>query len=78
MGVAAGPVVAQGGDYFGRTVNMASRIAARAAAGQILVSESVVEAGSLDGVRFGELGAMELKGFTKPVRVFEARRADLG
>jgi adenylate cyclase len=31
VGVAAGPVVAQGGDYFGRTVNLAARIAARAA-----------------------------------------------
>jgi class 3 adenylate cyclase len=28
VGVAAGPVVAQGGDYFGRTVNLAARIAA--------------------------------------------------
>ena len=34
VGVAAGPVVAQGGDYFGRTVNLAARIAAvRARAG---------------------------------------------
>src|SRR6266545_5244464 len=33
IGVAAGPVVAQGGDYFGRTVNLAARIAARAGAG---------------------------------------------
>src|SRR4029450_4471310 len=28
VGVAAGPVVIQGGDYFGRTVNLAARIAA--------------------------------------------------
>src|SRR6266511_2158316 len=28
VGVTAGPVVAQGGDYFGRTVNLAARIAA--------------------------------------------------
>ena len=33
VGVAAGPVVAQGGDYFGRTVNLAARIAAHAGAG---------------------------------------------
>ena len=38
VGVAAGPVVIQGGDYFGRTVNLAARIAAHAGAGQVLVS----------------------------------------
>jgi len=43
VGVAAGPVVAQGGDYFGRTVNLAARIGARAGAGQVLVSERVAE-----------------------------------
>ena len=39
VGVAAGPVVVQGGDYFGRTVNLAARIAAHAGAGQVLVSQ---------------------------------------
>ena len=43
VGVAAGPVVVQGGDYFGRTVNLAARIAARAGPGQVLVGEQVVE-----------------------------------
>jgi class 3 adenylate cyclase len=42
-GVAAGPVVVQGGDYFGRTVNLAARIAAHASAGQVLVSQSVAD-----------------------------------
>jgi adenylate cyclase len=46
VGVAAGPVVVQGGDYFGRTVNLAARIAARATAGQVLVSDSVAESAS--------------------------------
>ena len=41
VGVAAGPVVVQGGDYFGRTVNLAARIAAYARPGQVLVSASV-------------------------------------
>jgi adenylate cyclase len=74
VGVAAGPVVVQGGDYFGRTVNLAARIAARAGAGQVLVSERVVEAASPDGVTFAELGELRLKGFSAPVRVLEARR----
>jgi adenylate cyclase len=75
VGVAAGRVVAQGGDYFGRTVNLASRIAARADDGQVLVSESVLESPTPDGVTFEELAEMELKGIRQPVRVFEARRA---
>ena len=41
--MAAGPLVVQGGDYFGRTVNLAARIAARAGAGQVLVSDRVAE-----------------------------------
>jgi class 3 adenylate cyclase len=75
VGVAAGPVVVQGGDYFGRTVNLASRVAARADAGQVLVTATVAEAPSPDGVVYADLGAFQLKGFAAPVRVLEARRA---
>jgi adenylate cyclase len=75
VGVAAGPVVVQGGDYFGRTVNLASRVAARAGAGQVLVTEPVAAAAAGDGVAFADLGELRLKGFAAPVRVLEARRA---
>jgi adenylate cyclase len=71
VGVAAGPVVVQGGDYFGRTVNLAARIASRADAGQVLVSEGVLQAPPPDGVRFVELGEVQLKGFARPVRLLE-------
>jgi adenylate cyclase len=75
VGVAAGPVVVQGGDYFGRTVNLAARIAAHAAAGQVLVSQSVAESAPPAGVALVELGELRLKGFARPVRLLEARRA---
>jgi adenylate cyclase len=75
VGVAAGPVVVQGGDYFGRTVNLASRVAARAQAGQVLVTAPVAEAPTPDGVSYAEVGDLQLKGFAAPVRVLEARRA---
>jgi adenylate cyclase len=75
VGVAAGPVVVQGGDYFGRTVNLASRVAARAGAGQVLVTAAVAEARHPDGVAFTDLGDLWLQGFSTPVRVLEARRA---
>jgi len=75
VGVAAGPVVVQGGDYFGRTVNLAARVAARAQAGQVLVTGAVSQAPAPDGVVFSDLGALRFKGFSAPVRVLEARRA---
>jgi adenylate cyclase len=74
VGVAAGPVVVQSGDYFGRTVNLAARIAAYAGAGRVLVSERVVERVP-QGVSFVELGRVELEGIAQPVRLLEARRA---
>jgi len=75
VGVAAGPVVAQGGDFFGRTVNVAARIAASAGEGQVLVSERVAETAPPPGVTFVELGELRLKGIARPVRVLEARPA---
>jgi adenylate cyclase len=75
VGVAAGPVVVQGGDYFGRTVNLAARIAAHAGAGQVLVSQRVDEAVPPGGVVFTDAGEVELKGFAHPVRLLEACRA---
>jgi class 3 adenylate cyclase len=75
VGVAAGPVVVQGGDYFGRTVNLAARIAAYASASRVLVSERVAERAPPQGVTFVELGQVPLEGIAQPVRVLEARRA---
>jgi len=74
VGVAAGPVVVQGGDYFGRTVNLAARIAAYASASRVLVSERVVEGAPPQGVTFAEEGQVQLEGFAHPVRLLEARR----
>jgi adenylate cyclase len=75
VGVNAGPVVFRDGDYFGRTVNVASRIAGRAGPGEVLASEAAVDACSAAGVRFENLGPMELKGVARRVEVFRAARA---
>jgi adenylate cyclase len=77
VGVAAGPVVVQGGDYFGRTVNLAARIAAYASASRVLVSERVVEGAPPQGVTFAEEGLVQLEGFAHPVRLLEARRGSV-
>src|SRR5262245_13399778 len=75
VGVAAGPVIQQGGDFYGRTVNLASRISDRAEGGQVLVSPHVREMTSAPDVEFASVGAIELKGLTRAVELFEARRA---
>jgi class 3 adenylate cyclase len=75
VGVAAGPVVVQGGDYFGRTVNLAARIAAYASASRVLVNERVAESASPEGVAFVSGEEVRLEGFAHPVRLLEARRA---
>ena len=63
VGIHAGPVVFQEGDYFGRTVNIAARIAEYARPGEVLVTQEVVDAAD-DGtsVKFTEIGPVELKG----------------
>jgi adenylate cyclase len=76
VGLHVGPVVFQGGDYFGRTVNVAARIADHAGAGQLLVSREVVEAVGLDDVAFSDVGPVELKGVKHPVSLFAARHLE--
>jgi adenylate cyclase len=73
VGIHAGPVVFQEGDYFGRTVNIAARIAAYARPGEVLVSQEVVDASSVDGVEFTSIGAADLKGVSGELRLFSAR-----
>jgi adenylate cyclase len=74
VGIHAGPVVFQDGDYFGRTVNIAARIAEDARPGEVLVSQEVVAA---DGgpVTFTEIGPVELKGVPGTLRLYTARRS---
>ncbi len=75
VGLHAGPVVLQQGDYYGQTVNMASRIAEYARPGEVLVSQAVVDAGNARGVAFTDIGAVELKGVAGAVALHAARRS---
>ena len=74
VGIHAGPVVFQEGDYFGRTVNIAARIAGYARPGEVLVSREVVDAADPDGVAFTEIGPIDLKGVSEAMTLFSARR----
>jgi adenylate cyclase len=67
-------VVFQEGDYFGRTVNIAARIAEYARPGEVLVSQEVVEAADGIPVSFAEIGPVELKGLSGTLRLHTARR----
>jgi adenylate cyclase len=72
-GIAVGPVIFQDGDYYGRTVNLASRLAGVAEPGQTLVDNEVVRlAGGRDDLGFRSLGEVPLKGMASPVEVYEA------
>jgi adenylate cyclase len=73
IGIHTGPVVFQDGDVYGRTVNLASRIASHAAGGQVLASEETVRR-STGGVRFEPIGSVALKGVTHPVGLYQAFR----
>lgn len=74
IGLDAGPVVFQGGDYFGRTVNLAARIAEQAEPGQVLVSQGVVDAVDTEDVAFTPIGSVILKGVSQPVLLHSAGR----
>jgi adenylate cyclase len=74
VGLHAGPVLFQEGDYFGRTVNVAARIADYARPGEVLVTQDVVDASEDVPVSFTEIGPIELKGVAGPVVLHSARR----
>lgn len=74
VGLHAGPVVFQGGDYFGRTVNVAARIADHAGSGQVLVTQEIVNSTDQGDVAFTAIGPVALKGVSQPVELFSARR----
>jgi adenylate cyclase len=74
VGIAARPVIMQDGDYFGRTVNLASRIAGKAGSREVLVTSDVAGVCGELGVEFSPVGAAELKGVSRSVELFRALR----
>ena len=73
MGLHTGEVIAEEGDFFGKNVILAARIAAQATGGEILVSESLREAADEnEGISFDEGRELELKGLAGTHRVYRA------
>jgi len=75
VGLHAGPVLFQEGDYFGQTVNLTARIADYARQGEVLVSQAVADASREEEVAFDDIGPVELKGVSGTVHLLRAHLA---
>lgn len=73
-GVAYGPAANHFGDWFGSTVNLASRLTARARPSSVLVTEEVRDALEGDGYAISSAGPKRLKGIAEPVKTYRVRR----
>jgi class 3 adenylate cyclase len=73
VGLNAGEPIEEGGDLFGATVILASRIAAKADGGEILVADTIRGLTSGKGFLFADRGDFVAKGFEEPVRLYEVR-----
>jgi adenylate cyclase len=74
IGINAGTVIVQEGDYFGRTVNVAARITDHARPREVLVSEEARQSADIPDVAFELIGDVSLKGVSKSVRLHRATR----
>jgi adenylate cyclase len=75
IGIHHGAALYRDGDYYGREVNRAARVVARAAGGEVLVTRPVVDMARLgggEGLRFELIGEVVLKGFTEPTELYLA------
>jgi class 3 adenylate cyclase len=74
LGLHAGDVIREQDNVFGGTVNIAARISAFAAPGEVLVSRTVADlARTSAGVTFEDRGERTLKGIDDSIRVFAVR-----
>lgn len=71
VGAHSGPVIRRDGDVLGRTVHVARRVAAAAAAGEVLVSSSVrLATGADEGLPTGSRRTVRFDGVSEPQVVF--------
>jgi adenylate cyclase len=76
IAVHCGVALFRDGDYYGRDINIASRVSARSAGGEVLVTRPVVEVARVGGghLEFERVGEVTLKGFSESTEVFVARQ----
>jgi len=73
IGLNAGEPVAEEKDLFGTAVQLAARICAHAEPGQILAADVVQQLAAGKVFTFADQGEAMLKGFDKPVRLYEVK-----
>jgi len=77
IGVHRGAAIYRDGDYFGRDVNLAARVVARARGGEVLLTDAVREtAERLDHLHLEDVGQVKLKGFSEPRVLSRATQAE--
>ncbi len=77
VGIHCGDAVYRDGDYFGSQVNLAHRIANRALAGEVLVTDVVAATlGARPGLRLEPIGEVSLRGFPVPTELFAVRAVE--
>jgi adenylate cyclase len=75
VGMHHGPAIEREGDWFGATVNLAARVAAVAAGGEVLVTGAVRDSThDLAGVEFESRGEQRIRNVPAPVPLFAAVR----
>ena len=73
IGIHQGVTLYRDGDYFGRDVNLAARVVARARGGEVLVTDAVTgQVGRTDHLEFEDIGEVKLKGFDQPATLCRA------
>ncbi|HET9162496.1 MAG TPA: adenylate cyclase regulatory domain-containing protein [Solirubrobacterales bacterium] len=72
-GIAHGSVHVQAGDYYGRPVNLASRLTGIAKPGSVLLDAAAKEAAG-DSFAYSRAGEKRLKGFDSRTKLYRARR----
>ncbi len=76
IGATWGAAISRGGDWFGRPINLASRLTTAARPSSLLIDEALRDAVVPDGFEFSDAGHKNLKGIGS-VHVLRVRRAPL-
>jgi adenylate cyclase len=74
-GIALGPAVMRAGDYYGNSVNLASRVTGVARPGSVLCTKQIRDAAGDDGLQWSSAGRHRLKGVQGATPLYRARRA---